>query len=131
MLTVREIIKETTFDEVLKEIKKRNENKVFTVYNRLKSQPLSFHDNETKLFIAAIKRNEKTGEEIVLKDFDANDSNLTFDLYAQDCNGHIHDVGFEDDQDIELLSCCVSPETMEKFNCNEIIAHFLWRIGWR
>ena len=30
MLTVREIIKETTFDEVLKEIKKRHENKKIT-----------------------------------------------------------------------------------------------------
>lgn len=81
------------------------------------------------IFIRVLKENEQCDEDLVIQEFDNNDSTLMFDVCGEDdqYDGLYSIASSEYEQ---LLGYYIDPSTIEKFSYSQIIAHILWEIQW-
>jgi hypothetical protein len=103
--------------------------KLKQVYTKLRNIPGKSNLNNMVLFIRVLKENEQSNEDVVIQDFDTNDSTLMFDVSGEDdqYDGLYSIASSEYD---ELLGYYVEESTLEKFSNSQIIAHILWEIQW-
>ena len=134
MTTVRDIILQTDFESVAKELKihygDEHMQKLENVYTELKNITCKDNTRNMVIFIRVLKENEQSNEDIVIQDFDNNDNTLMFDVCGEDdqYNG-LYSIASSDYN--ELVGYYVEQSTIEKFTCSQIIAHILWEIEWK
>lgn len=133
MITVREIVLQTDFESVAKEIKihygDEQMKELKHVYSKLSNMPCKSNTNNMVIFIRVLKENEQGNEDIVIQNFDNNDNTLMFDVCGEDdkYDGLYSIASSEYD---ELLGYYIEQSTVEKFSYSQIIAHILWEIQW-
>jgi hypothetical protein len=133
MKMFRDIIINTDFEIVATEIRKHYGHEhiqdMRRVFTKLKNTPYKSNINSMIIFIRALKENEQGDEDIVVQDFESNDTTLTFDVCGEDnkYDGLYSIASSEYDQ---LLGYYVDQSTIEKFTYSQIIAHILWEIQW-
>lgn len=132
MVTVAEIISQTTFDDVFAEYKKHYEEKhrtkVMNIFQKLKETHSSINYNNMVLFIRAVKENE-FGDDAEVETFDCDDKSILFDVcgIADDYEG-LYSIASSTYED--LLSFYVSDDTLIKFNFVQVVSHILWALDW-
>lgn len=81
------------------------------------------------IFIRALKENEQGDEDIVVQDFDNNDTSLMFDVCGEDTQyDRLYSIASSEYE--ELLGYYIDSSTIDKFSYPQIIAHLLWEIQW-
>lgn len=133
MTTVKNIILQTDFDSVAKEIEMHYGDEHITrieqVYTKLKSMDSKTNPSNMVIFIRAIRENERGDDDIVLIDFDPNDSDLAFDVCGED-EQYDGLYSIASSEYGELLGYYIEQSTIDKFSYSQIIAHILWELEW-
>jgi hypothetical protein len=133
MITIKDIILKTEFGDVACEIKihygSDHMQELHHVFNKLQSLECKSNTNNMVIFIRALKENAD-GEDIIIQDYDNNDTTLMFDVCGEDNKyDGLYSIASSDYE--ELLGYHVDQSTIEKFTYTQIIAHILWEIEWK
>lgn len=132
MMTVRDVVLKTNFEDVFVEYKKHYQDEhrttLMEIFGRLTSiDSLENFDNMV-LFIRAIRENQ-LGEDEIVDSFDCDDKTVFFDVYGKDSEYEgIYSIASSSYE--ELLGYFISDETISKFSFPQIICHVLWALEW-
>lgn len=132
MLTVQEVLNQTTFAAVFAEFQKQYDAKykmrIRAVFDAMKAARPTENRNNMVLFIRAL-REEADGDSTVLEAFDANDTTIYFDVCGEDSEyDGLYSIASSEYAD--LLGFYVSDQTVQQFTAAQIIAHILWELDW-
>ena len=132
MVTVKDIILKTDFEDVFAEYKKHYEEahktKVMDIFQKLNEIHPSPASCRMVLFIRAIRENE-SGDDVVTDDFDCDDKDVFFDVYGKE-NDYEGLYSIASSAYKDLLGYYVSEETVTRFSFPQIAAHILWALDW-
>ena len=129
-MTVKDIITNTSFDDVMKVIDIHyglaEEEKQRLLYDKLKTMELSPDVGGVTLYINAFMDDgNEDAEDICLTEFDEYDTNLYFDVSVFE-EGDEYAYSISATPFRELLGYEISEETRGKLTDASILAHVLW-----
>ena len=130
-MKIREMLKNTDFNDVLNQIQKHYDDvdteKIHDLYLKLKENSNLIKCENYSITINAYSVKNDNEAPILLTDFDENDTSLFFDVSAIKGNEDIV-YSISTVNKIEFLDYDVSQSTLMNFSNAAILAHCLWEI---
>lgn len=133
MLTIGDLLFQTDFESIAREFEVHYNHKhierLREIYLKLKNTPAEQNMYNMVVFIRAIKENEEGDEDVVVEEFDNDDTSIMFDVAGKD-NQYDGLYSIASSAQGEILSYYLDQDTLNKFSYAQILAHILWELLW-